>query len=234
MKFIYKLLLMLVLLAPAAVKAQYSNYRYQDQYLVQTGEMTLPFMGIKTNLLYDATATFNLGLEFRTGWHTSLDIPVNYNPWTFSNGEKWWKHILVQPELRWWPRETFDGHFFGLHGHYAYYNINNLPKPPFSEYMNTHRFQGWLAGAGISYGYRWNFNHRWALEATVGAGYAYLEYDKFECGRCGELIDSESKHYFGPTKVGLSLIYGIGGKPASPVVYVAPPPPPPVIAPPPP
>ena len=229
MKLTFRLLLMSVLLPSFAVKAQYNNYRYQypEQFEDNT---TLPFMGIKTNLLYDATATFNLGLEFRTGWHTSLDIPVNFNPWTFSNDKKW-KHILVQPEFRWWPRETFDGHFFGLHGHYAYYNISNLPKPPFSEYMNTHRFEGWLAGVGVSYGYRWNFNHRWALEATVGVGYAYLEYDKFDCGRCGELLASETKHYVGPTKVGLSLIYGIGGRPA-PVVYVAPPPPPPVVVPP--
>ena len=224
MKLTYRLLLMSALLFSFAAKAQYSNYQYMEQ---PEEKVILPFMGIKTNLLYDATATFNLGLEFRTGRHTSFDLPFNFNPWTFSNDRKW-KHILVQPEFRWWLRETFDGHFFGLHGHYAYYNISNLPKPPFSEYMNTHRFEGWLAGLGVSYGYRWNFNHRWALEATVGLGYAYLEYDKFDCGRCGELIDTEVKHYIGPTKVGLNLIYGIGGKPKSAtVIYVAPPPPPP-------
>ena len=57
--------------------------------------------GIKTNLLYDATTTFNLGLEFRTGAKTSFDIPVSYNPWTFSDNKKW-KHILIQPEFRRW------------------------------------------------------------------------------------------------------------------------------------
>ncbi len=44
-------------------------------------EYTLPKWGIKTNLLYDATATFNLGVEFRTGRRTSIDIPVSYNAW---------------------------------------------------------------------------------------------------------------------------------------------------------
>ncbi|MDR0333656.1 MAG: DUF3575 domain-containing protein [Dysgonamonadaceae bacterium] len=170
----------------------------------------LPSWGIKTNLLYDATATFNLGVEFRTGARTSLDIPFSYNPFTFSDNRKW-KHFLVQPEFRLWTRETFDGHFFGLHGHYAIYNVGNLPKP-FSPYIQEHRFQGWLTGAGLSYGYRWNFNHRWAMEATVGVGYAYLSYDKFECGNCGELLSSDTKNYFGPTKAGLSLIYGIGGR----------------------
>ena len=167
-------------------------------------------VSIKTNLLHDATASMNLGLEFRTGGHTSFDLPVTYNPWRFSDNKQW-KHLLIQPELRYWTNETFSGHFFGLHGHGALYNAGKLKHPPFSEYMNTHRFQGWLAGAGLSYGYRWNFNHRWGLEATIGAGYAYLSYDKFECAGCGRKIDSETKHYFGPTKAGLSIAYSIGG-----------------------
>ncbi len=171
----------------------------------------LPASGIKTNLLYDATATINLGAEFRLSNRVSLDVPLNYNGWTFSDNRKW-KHFLVQPEVRWWMRETFRGSFFGLHGHYALYNVSALPSPPFSEYMAQHRFEGWLAGAGVSYGYRWNFSHRWAMEATVGVGYAYLSYDKYPCYNCGRKIASETKNYFGPTKAGVTLIFNIGGK----------------------
>jgi hypothetical protein len=191
------------------------------------GETSLPGWNIKTNLLYDATATFNLGAEFRTGPRTSLDMSLNHNPWTFAENRKW-RHILVQPEFRLWVHRTFDGHFFGLHGHYAFYNIGNLPHGPFTQYMKEHRFEGWLAGAGLSWGYRWNFRHRWALEATVGVGYARLSYDKFACGQCGEFLGDETKHYFGPTKVGLNLILGLGGKavqdvPAATPVVIPPP-----------
>jgi len=205
MRFITKAFLKMVFfLLPAAVWAQHEQKN-------ERGEMTLPHWGIKSNLLYDATTTMNLGIEFRTGAKTSFDIPLSYNPWVFSNNSKW-THILVQPEFRWWVRETFRGSFFGLHGHYAFYNTGGLPNPPFSEYMNLHRFEGWLAGAGLSYGYRWNFNHRWALEATVGGGYAYLAYDRYPCAHCGEKMNSETKNYFGPTKAGVTLVYGIGGK----------------------
>ena len=178
-----------------------------DQPATQTGrdEKILPLWGIKTNLLYDATTSMNLGFEFRTGDNTSFDLPFSFNPWTFSNNKKW-KHILVQPEFRLWTKETFNGHFFGLHGHYAFYNVGRLDHPPFTEYMNSHRFEGWLAGGGISYGYRWNFNHRWGMEATIGAGYAHLSYDKFSCGDCDKLTGHEKKNYFGPTKAGLSQI----------------------------
>ena len=202
---------------PVPAVSQQNNPQWME---ADMEEPTLPFMSIKSNLLYDATASMNLGLEFRTGDNTSFEIPVSYNPWTFSDNKKW-KHILIQPEFRYWLNETFNGHFFGLHGHYAFYNVAKLKHPPFSEYMNTHRFEGWLAGAGLSYGYRWNFDHRWGLEATIGVGYAHLSYDKYECEGCGKWLDSETKNYFGPTKVGLSLVYSIGGakksKPPKPI-----------------
>ncbi len=173
---------------------------------------TVPSFGIKTNLLYDATTTINLGVEFGLGQKTSLEIPISYNPWTFDNNKKW-KHILVQPEFRWWMGENrFKGSFFGLHAHYAYYNVGALDSPPFTEYMNQYRFQGWLVGAGLSYGYRWNFSEHWGMEATLGVGYAYLSYDKYVCQTCGKKLGSETKNYFGPTKAGLSLIYNFGGK----------------------
>ncbi len=169
-------------------------------------------VNIKTNLLYDATTTLNVGAEIRTGDNSSLDIPLSWNPWGFSRNRKW-KHILVQPEFRYWLREAFDGHFFGIHAHYAYYNVGRLPHGPFSKFMAKHRFQGQAVGAGISYGYRWNFrNPRWAMEATVGVGYAYLDYDKYACRECAEKLGHDTKNYFGPTKVGLSLIYNIGRK----------------------
>lgn len=172
---------------------------------------TPPQFGIKTNLLYDATATFNLGFEFRTGDRTSLDISGNWNPFTFSENRKW-KNGLIQPEFRYWMKETFAGHFFGLHAHYAYYNVGRLPNPPFSKNMAASRYEGWLAGAGLSYGYRWNFSRRWGMEATFGLGYAYLDYSKYDCRDCGDKLGEKTKNYFGPTKAGITLIYSFGGK----------------------
>lgn len=172
---------------------------------------TIPTFGIKTNLLYDLTTSINLGVEFKTSERTSLDLSASWNPFTFSDNRKW-KHILIQPELRLWTKETFSGHFFGLHAHYAYYNVGRLPHGPFSEYMADHRFEGWLAGAGVSYGYRWNFSQNWGLEATVGIGYAHLDYDKYKCETCGEKLGNEMKNYFGPTKLGVTLIYSFGKK----------------------
>ena len=175
------------------------------------------FLIFKSNLLHGVTTSLNLGIELRTGHSTSFDFPVSYKPWAFSDYNQW-RHILIQPEFRLWTDHTFKGHFFGLHGHFAHYDVGRC-NPPFSEDMNIRGFRGWLAGGGLSYGYRWNFNHRWGLEATIGVGYAYLSYDKLSYGMCDvclqihRLFESEAKSdYFGPTKAGLTFIFCIGGK----------------------
>lgn len=43
-------------------------------------------VALKSNLLYDATTTMNLGLEIGLACKWTLDIPVNYNPWKLSDG----------------------------------------------------------------------------------------------------------------------------------------------------
>ena len=56
---------------------------------------------LKSNLLYDATATMNLGLEFGLARKWTLDVPVNYNPWQPDNGRRL-RHWGIQPEIRYW------------------------------------------------------------------------------------------------------------------------------------
>lgn len=173
---------------------------------------------VKTNLLYDATSTFNLGTEFALGEKTTLDISGNYNPWTFSDNRKM-KHYLVQPEFRMWTCSRFSGGFWGIHAHYGGYNWGGMLPWGFNSgkmfgaienpTILHHRYQGWLAGAGIGYGYHWILGNRWGIEAEIGAGYAYLQYDKYPCEKCGRIEGSESKHYFGPTKASVSLIFMI-------------------------
>lgn len=175
-------------------------------------------VALKTNLLYDATTTLNLGLEFKIKNQLTLDVSGSVNPWTFSDNKKM-KLWLAQPELRWWLCDLFAGNFLGLHVHGGQYNVGNMLPWGFSngkmfgiwgdESKLDHRYEGWLAGAGVSYGYHWILGKRWGLEATIGVGYAYLKYDKYPCTDCGKKLSSDKKNYFGPTKAGITLIYMI-------------------------
>lgn len=164
----------------------------------------------KTNLLYWAGTTPNLGFELGLGRHTTLELTGGYNPWTFDKGKnKKIKHWLVMPEFRYWLCERFNGHFFGVHSGYTYYNIGGVRIPFMGKDTKNHRYQGWATGVGLSYGYAWLLGKRWSIEATIGFGYAYADYDRYECATCGDFKGSKDKHYVGPTKAGVSLIYTI-------------------------
>ena len=63
-------------------------------------------VALKSNLLYDATTTMNLGLEFGLARKWTLDVPVNYNPWKPDNGRRL-RHWGIQPEVRYWFCERF-------------------------------------------------------------------------------------------------------------------------------
>lgn len=169
-------------------------------------------IAVKTNALYDATATINAGVEvsFHPKW--SFDISGNYNPFTFSGGKKW-KHWLVQPEARYWFCEALGGHFVGAHLLGGTYNFGHfdadfkLLGSDFSK-LKDYRYQGWYTGIGIAYGYSWLLAKHWNLEAEIGIGYIYTRYDKYECAGCGRKVEENRHHnYFGPTKLALNLVY---------------------------
>lgn len=166
-------------------------------------------VAVKTNLLYWATSTPNVGAEFGLGDRTTLDVSFGYNPWTLNRAEnRKVRHVLVMPEFRYWLCESFRGHFFGLHTGYTYYNISGVGIP-FHSGTRGSRYQGWATGLGLSYGYSWVLGRRWNLEATVGLGYVYTDYRKYDCVTCGDYLGRQSKHLFTPTKAGITLIYRI-------------------------
>lgn len=168
-------------------------------------------VAIKTNLLYDATATVNLGAEVQVAPKWSLDLSGNLNAWTFSNGRRW-KHWMVQPEARYWLCDAMAGHFFAVHALGGQYNIGHLPFArdflgmKFSH-LQDNRYQGWYAGAGIAYGYTWILGKHWNLEAELGLGWIYSKYDIYECAGCGRKTGHDHGSTFAPTKAAINLVY---------------------------
>ena len=166
---------------------------------------------IKTNLLYDATATANVGLEIGLAPRWTLDLSGNYNGWTI-DGHKI-KHWLAQPEARYWFCDRFARHFLGFHLVGGEYNLGNIKNninflgTDFSK-LTDHRYQGWAAGAGIAYGYAFVLGRHWNLELELGVGYAYTQFDVFQCQDCGKKVAEDvPHHYVGPTKAAFNLVY---------------------------
>jgi hypothetical protein len=166
-------------------------------------------VGIKTNFAYWATTTPNLGVEFSTGQKATLELAGGMNPFTFSDNKKI-KHWLFQPEFRLWPCEKFNGHFFGIHAHAAQFNVGGLDIPIGRlDVFKDSRYEGYLYGGGISYGYQWVLNPRWNFEAGIGGGYARIHYREYPCESCGTKRGEGDYNYWGVTKAALSLIYFI-------------------------
>ncbi|MCD7935798.1 MAG: DUF3575 domain-containing protein, partial [Tannerellaceae bacterium] len=169
--------------------------------------------GIKTNFLYWATGTPNIGAELPLNSKSTMDLQLSYNPWnldgTESNNKKI-AHWLVRPEYRYWFCETFMGHFAGVHAFYSQYNMGGRKIPLLLEKEAAlYRYKGYMMGGGFSYGYQWIIHRSFSLEFTVGLGYGYMKYDKYDCPRCGEKVTDkkESRHYVGPTRAGITLVY---------------------------
>lgn len=162
-------------------------------------------LAVKTNLLYDLTTTLNLGVEYRFSPKWTAEVSGNYNPFTFRDNKKM-KHWLVQPEVRYWFCEAFNGHFLGVHGLGGEFNVGDMDLLVFPSFKD-YRYEGKMFGAGLSYGYQFVLGKRWNLELSAGAGWIRTDYDKYDCPKCGKWIVSGKKNYFGVTKAAISLIY---------------------------
>ena len=175
-------------------------------------------LAIKTNLLYDATTTPNLGFEVGAGRKNTFQAFYGINPWTFSSshGDRKAKHWVFMPEYRWWTCSRFNGHFFGVHLMGGQFNAGNLDIPlpgmffggrDIAKDVRDYPCQGWFAGAGATYGYQWILDRHWNLEAEIGIGYDRVWYDRYPCYQCGAKIATGVTNYAGVTKVGLSIMY---------------------------
>lgn len=171
-------------------------------------------VGIKTNLLYDATTTINLGVEVGLAPRLSLDLSGNLNLWTWKNNMKW-KHWMAQPELRLWTCQRFAGHFFGVHALAGQFNVGNIPIPENVHILGVHwgtladtRYEGWGFGAGLAYGYALPIGKHWNMEFELGAGALYIIADSFDCDICNRPKEQNIKKLIPTlTKASINIVY---------------------------
>lgn len=182
-------------------------------FIVFPGKSQAQEFAAKTNLLYDATATINLGAEARLAPHWSLDLSGNMNFWSFSDGKRW-KHWMVQPEARYWFCRAIGGHFLAFHALGGQFNVGKV-NLDFLDFLDSgfknvkdYRYQGWYVGGGVGYGYTWLLSRHWNLEAEIAVGYIYTRADKYQCAGCGKKIEpARARHYVGPTKAAINIVY---------------------------
>lgn len=172
-------------------------------------------LSLRSNLFYAASATPNLGFELPLGDHFSLGMNAGLKTWPrflFWDGDdpakpKHWKHLLVAPELRFWPDAVYEGWFLGADLIYTHFNVGAV-RFPFGMYpdVRNYRLQGDFYGIGLFGGHSWWLGERWRIEAEAGLGVGYKQAGIYECEHCGTRLGARKGLALVP-KMGLNLSY---------------------------
>lgn len=176
----------------------------------QRDSLSAPYaFQLRTNLIYGATLTPNLGFDYRIGRRSSLGLNAGFNPFPLSEtNDRKWRHLLLAPELRFWGREAFETRqlYFGLNGIYSHFNVSDV-KFPFGLYKSVRdgRLQGDLAALGIFVGYTWRLGRTFRLEAEAGIGGGYSWAKEYDCGHCGSYRGTSNKPFLVP-KLALNIV----------------------------
>lgn len=171
-------------------------------------------VALKTNLLYLAATTPNLGVEWKFDRHYTASLTAAYNPFRFgqyldvqgNTVNPKLHHWLATGEVKYWFCNPFLGWNVGVNVFGGEYNVGGMK---FMSILEGKRYKGWGAGAGLTVGYQFPVSVRWSLDFSFGLGYIYTRYGKYDCYACGDKDGSYKKNYLGPTKAAVSLVYFI-------------------------
>lgn len=170
-------------------------------------ELEEPFrFAVKTNLLYLGAGVANIGVDFCVSDNFSVELPVNYSPYTIKRDYKL-RMFSIHPEVKYWFNKAMKGHYVALQGHVGWFNVALNDKDRYQD-----RDDMPLLGIGVNYGYSLPIYKNLSLEFSVGVGYAHIEYDVFYNVDNGISYNNGVKDYFGLTKAAIGIVYNFNVK----------------------
>lgn len=174
-------------------------YSWRDRYC----------LAVRTNLLYDAFLLPTLGVEWRINRNVGIKVDGSRSWWGDSHGkvQKIW---AVSPEVRWYMGST-KRFYVGAGYNYADYNIYKYIVG--NLFSSDTGYQGKLWSVGVTTGYQLRLSGAFSMDFNIGLGYMKSEYDSFNIINDIRVYKdkNKSKDLWGPTQVGVSLVWRIGG-----------------------
>ena len=202
-----------------AERRQETKEEEQPQYpeIQQDTIAKRTIVALKTNVLYDAVTAINYQVEVPIGKNFSV-VWEHYFPWWATKKELKYclQYLTLGGEARWWfapkPRpETKDrvlrdvlvGHYIGAYGLWGKADLQWQDK--FGMYQCAP-----ILSAGLTYGFVTPITKHLNLELSVSAGYARIPYQHYIPSEDWQILwrdrnDAGITHYFGPTKVTVTL-----------------------------
>ena len=177
-------------------------------------------MALKTNLLYDALTLLNYSIEVPITERFSALWYHQFPWWRWGEADNQYciRFLSIGAEGRWWfkpmprpqmgksvQRDKLMGHFVGLYAESGKWDF---------EWGRDICHQGEHWSVGLSYGYSMPLGRRLNMEFSISVGYASIAYRKYEPSEDYEILWRDPVkhgrwHYFGPTKLQVSLVYPI-------------------------
>ena len=171
-------------------------------------EARQPRVALRTNLLYDATLSPNLGVDVRVDSAWTVGLLAGLNAWDIDKTEnKKWRHALFSLRARKYRDSLFHKGYYEADVIYSHYNVGNT-KIPFGLYsaVKDRRLQGDLIALGGKYGYSWILARHWRIEAEAGVAVGYAWFKEYDCDHCGTYYGKGDRIFLLP-QLGINVVY---------------------------
>lgn len=174
------------------------------------------YMGLKTNLLYDALLVPNIGVELYLGKGWAVGGNWMYAWWNSNKRHNYWRLYGGELDVRkYFGRRVADkpltGHHLGLYGQLFTYDFETGGKGYMGGKPGGSLWEKCNYAVGVEYGYSLPVGRRLNLDFVIGAGYWGGEYHTYvpDGGRY-VWRETRRRHWFGPTKAEVSLVWLLG------------------------
>ncbi len=175
-------------------------------------------MSLRTNMLYDALLTPNIGVEFHLGKGFTAGANWMYAWWSNDISHFYWRVYGGDISFRKYfgrasKEKPLRGHHLGVYAMGVTYDfllgedgkgiMGGIPGGDIFDMKNY--------GAGIEYGYSLPVSAHLNIDFTIGIGYLGGEYREYRVmDDCYVWQSTKYRNYWGPTKAEVSLVWLIG------------------------
>lgn len=173
-------------------------------------------LAIRTNLLYDAAAIPNIGFECNLGKRFSVSADWMYAWWKKDDIGWFWRTYGGELAIKKWfgknsSERLFTGHHIGLYAQCLTYDFALNGRGQIGGDDEKSLFGKANYGGGIEYGYSLPVSKHINFDFSVGVGYFEGQYKEYQSEEdCYVWQSTKYRHWVGPTKLQISLVYLIG------------------------
>lgn len=174
------------------------------------------YMAVKTNMLYDALLVPNIGVEVYLGKDWSVAANWMYAWWKTDRRHWYWRTYGGDLSVRKWlgkaaKAKPLTGHHLGVYGQIFTYDFETGGKGYIGGKPGGTLWDKMNYSAGVEYGYSLPVAYRLNIDFSIAVGYwggTYYEYKPVD--NCYVWQSTKERHWFGPTKAEVSLVWLIG------------------------